>query len=108
MIETFIGVVLPLLITAGVARFSSGEDPGWKRVCALEKRNRGSAGPPKASRVPALIVAWSMGGCSLMMLALIFVNEQNRGALAGFAGALAVVSAATLFLSRNKPSRKTQ
>lgn len=100
LIETFIGVVLPLMITAGVAHFARGEAPGWRRVAALERPPEGEHQAPKASRIPALVVGWSMAACSVMMVALIFVNEQNKGTLAVFAGILAGISGVTFLLSR--------
>jgi SSS family transporter len=108
VIETFIGVVLPLLITGGVAHFARGEAPGWQRVAALERAPGEGRQPPKASRIPALIVAWSMAVCSLMMVALIFVNERDKGTLGVFAGVLATISVVTFVLSRRNHLRNSQ
>lgn len=101
LIETFIGVGLPLIITATVAHFAQGEAPGWKNIATLARpQDQEDYLPPKASTIPAMIVAGSMAACSVMMLILIFVNDQNKGALAIFAGVLALISILTYTLAR--------
>ncbi|MFT5105832.1 MAG: SSS family solute:Na+ symporter [Verrucomicrobiales bacterium] len=102
LVETFIGVVLPLLVTAATVALARRESPGWARVEALDKDT--GEQDPKSSRVPALVVGWCMAACSLMMFVLTLVNEQSRGALLAFAAALGVVSAVTLKLSGQKPN----
>jgi solute:Na+ symporter, SSS family len=99
LIETFIGVGLPLLITAWVAHTAREESPGWAKVAALERPPEGSVEPPKPSPIPALIVGYSMGACSLMMAALLFVNDDNHAVLLSFALVLAAISGTTFFIA---------
>jgi SSS family solute:Na+ symporter len=100
LIETFIGVLLPLIITAGVALSAHDDSPGWARVAALERAPERTRERPKASHIPALVVGLSMGVCSLMMAALVFVNDENRLTMAVFALVLAVISGATFLVAR--------
>jgi Na+/proline symporter len=102
LIETFIGVAMPLLITGAAATLARGESPGWRRVAALKALTNSNDEPLQASPVPALVVGWSMAACSLMMVALIFINERDRGTLGVFAGVLAILSAVTLFMARRR------
>ena len=71
-------------------------------VAALDRPTSDSDVAPAASPVPTLVVGWSMAACSLMMVALIFVNEQNQGTLGVFAGVLAIISATTLLVAHRR------
>ena len=102
LIETFIGVVLPLLITFTVSYFSKKEAPGWARIEALGAEGDLEENLARPSKMPALVVGWSMAACSLMMFVLVFVNSRDRGALAGFAISLALISAVILRLTSQK------
>jgi Na+/proline symporter len=102
LIETFIGVVLPLIITAFVAWSARGDSPGWKKLEALERPSESEVEPPMPSPIPALVVALSMGACSLMMTALIFINEENRVTMAIFALILAIISALMFLVVRRR------
>jgi len=99
LIETFIGVGLPLLITAWVAHTAREDAPGWAKVAALERPPEGSVELPKPSSIPALIVGCSMGACSLMMAALLLVNDENHAVLLIFALVLAAISGTTFFIA---------
>ena len=106
LIETLIGVALPLVITAVVVHTRKREAPGWGRIAALERPAGEEAPAPKPSRIPALVVGISMGACSLMMVALIFVNERNKGTLGAFAAVLAVIAVVMLLLARKPAARR--
>ena len=102
LIETFIGVVLPLLITFVVVRFSREDSPGWGRIESLRVQEESGKDEGESRRVPALIVGWSMAVCSGMMLILVFVNNTDRGTLFVFSMILAVISA-LVFRVASKP-----
>lgn len=102
LIETFIGVILPLLITFAVSYFSKGVAPGWARIEALGSEDQHNEDLVQPSKIPALIVGWSMAVCSLMMLILVFVNSQDRGTLGAFTVVLALISIVILRRSSQK------
>ena len=108
VIETFIGVVLPLLITFLVVRFTGKEAQGWSRIQALRRENEENPGEGTSSEVPALIVGWSMAACSAMMLVLVFVNQSDRGVLLSFSIMLALISASILLLARKQKTQFTK
>lgn len=102
LIETFIGVVLPLVITGTVAVLARVESPGWGRVAALKAEGESKELAPEASRIPALIVAWCLAACGLTLFALIFINTEARGILGIFSGTLGALSALIFFMARKR------
>jgi hypothetical protein len=59
MVETFIGVILPLIITALSIRLARRDSPGWQAVAALQGRAAEDAPPPgPASPLPIVGGQW--------------------------------------------------
>jgi Na+/proline symporter len=100
IIETFIGVILPLLITLVVVRSTKEEAAGWGKI--YSQKNQIEEDEGGSSEMPALLVGWSMAVCSGMMLILLLVNEKDRGVLGVFALILAFVAALVLRLALKK------
>jgi Na+/proline symporter len=103
--STFTGVFLPLIVIAATLLFSRKEAPGWAKIRDLADRESKREHPP-SSAVPALIVAISLAAAALTLLILIAFNDTSQGLLAGFSGALFVLSALLFSLSR-RMNRKT-
>jgi SSS family transporter len=102
-VETFIGVILPLIITALSIRLARRDSPGWQAVAALQGQAAEDAPPPgPASNLPARVVGWSMAACSLLMAGLIPINPGSRISLTVFTALLAVISAVILRVSRTR------
>lgn len=104
-IETFIGVILPLLITAITIRLARHDSPGWAKIAPLIRTTDDEPSPTgKPNTLPVVMIMWSMACCSALMAALIFINEDNKITLAIFAGILAAI-AALIFILLKKTSR---
>lgn len=97
-VDLIIGLALPIGTLLLVQMMSHGTAAGWDRVADLAARtdlNRGLA-PITSSPMPALIVAYSLLGCSPLMGVLAVFDSQNRFVLLAFAAILAVFGAAIL------------
>ena len=92
--KTFTGVVLPLLILSIVQLVSKGSSAGYTRVHELEVEEvaQEATGEVKASNLPAVIVAWAIAACGLLMSALVIINDESRIVIASFAAVLFVVA----------------
>jgi len=93
--KTFTGVVLPLLILTVVQILSKGAAAGYTRVHSLEVEEVAleETGAVKASKLPAIIVAWALAACGLLMSALVLINDESRLVIGAFAAVLFAVAA---------------
>jgi len=93
MMKTLTGVALPVVILLIIQAFSRRPSPGAMRIEALEAEEDilEASGRVQASRLPALIVAWSLMACGVLMLALIPFNTSDRGLLALFGAVLLAI-----------------
>lgn len=93
--KTFTGVVLPLLILTVVQLASKkGMAAGYKRVHELEVEEVAleAAGEVKASKLPAIIVAWAITACGLLMAVLALIDAESRMIIGIFSIALFAIA----------------
>ena len=90
-VEAFVGVVLPVLVLSAIELASHGTSEGFEKVAA-KTREHVHRPKPKMSRLPALVVSWVIGFCSLLMGLLAAVNQEQRQVLAIFSGTLFVIA----------------
>ncbi len=77
--KTFTGVVLPVLVLTVIQLLSRNSSPGYARIQQLKAQEEvlEASGKIKASRLPAIIVAWSLGACGVLMTVLTFIDKQS-------------------------------
>lgn len=82
--ETLSGVVLPVVVLFVVQVLSRGTAPGYETVARLEAEEEQleESGAVQASNLPAIIVAWSIGACGVLMTALAVVHHLRDVELA--------------------------
>jgi solute:Na+ symporter, SSS family len=102
---TFTGVILPLLVIGVMWMISKREAPGWRAIEELAGHAEGLE-VPAPSAMPARIVGISLALCAATLLALIPINDENQGMLAGFAIALLTLSTLMLRLARRMRQNK--
>lgn len=92
--KTFTGVVLPVLVLVVIQLLSRRLSAGYAKIEALEAEEEAleASGEIKASRLPAIVVAWSIGACGLLMLVLTLVNEESKLVTGIFASVLFVIA----------------
>lgn len=102
-VNTFTGVVLPVLILAILQPLSRGEAAGHTRLASLVEtaKAKQESDPQVASRLPAIVVGIAVAACGLLMFLLMLVpeNQDDRTVLAGFGGCLLVLSCCILAVS---------
>ena len=107
--STLTGVVLPLAIVTLFLLLARREAPGWAKIADLKPTGDEAEADANASVLPARIVAVSLLFCAFVLFALIPVNSDTRGHLAGFGAGLLGLGALVFFLARGKngypPSR---
>lgn len=102
--STVTGVILPLLIIGAMLLFAKREAPGWREF-ANAKSDQEEPAPPASSSEPARIVGISLAVCGATLLALIPINDTQRGILFGFAVALFLLAGLMFHLARRtRPS----
>ncbi len=90
--EIVVGVIVPVGILTIIQMTSRTAHPGYQRVADLAATQ--SQVPARvASRLPALMVAWSIGVCGMVMAALALFDREQWHILLGFAVALFAISA---------------
>lgn len=104
-LKTFTGVIFPIIILS-IAEFTSqGEASGYLALEKLKQNNAqddaSSEEPKESNPLAARVVAFCLSVCGVMMVSLIFINEESQGLLALFSGILFTISA-TLFISTKK------
>ncbi len=95
--KTFTGVVLPLVILAVIQMGAAQRmDEVFLRIQQLGTAELAleSNGRVKASRLPAIVVAWSIGLCGLMMAVLAVVDGDSVRIMGIVAAALFIITAA--------------
>lgn len=106
-VNTFTGVVVPVLILVIMQTTSRGVSFGHQQVAAKKQATLGSA-TVESSRLPAIVVGWALALCGVLMFALMLPPE-NRDALVTlgvFGVALAALATLILAMSyRKQPSR---
>ena len=77
--KTFTGVILPIIVLAVIQLLSHKQSAGYTRIQSLQAAEEvlEAAGSIKASRLPAIIVAWSIGTCGLLMAVLAYIDKQS-------------------------------
>ena len=103
-LKTLLGVIYPVAILAVLELTSKGENPGWKKLCALKARaTENTQGTPTQSNpIAAKVVAVCLAICALMMFSLILVNESSHAILAAFGAILLLISSTILYFTRGK------
>jgi len=89
-VNTLTGVVVPVVILGIVELFSRGTAPGWERVQGLPPLEVVAADPLTID-LPARMVGWCLIACGAVNVSLIFVNDDNRGLIAGFSLVVAMI-----------------
>lgn len=90
MVNTLTGVVVPVVILGIVELFSRGIAPGWERVQGLPPLEM-EAADPLTIDLPARMVGWCLIACGAVNVSLVFVNDENRGLIAGFSLVVALI-----------------
>ncbi|TWT85143.1 Sodium/glucose cotransporter [Planctomycetes bacterium CA13] len=102
-VNTFTGVVMPVIILAVMQFFTRGVAPGHQRVAQRISKEQAleASGRVRASRLPAIVVGWALVGCGLLMLALVLVpeNKNDRGTLLLFSSGLLGLAVLILVVS---------
>jgi len=96
---TVVGVILPLIVIGITCLLDRREAPGWAGIKAMAEREAENEAPA-SSAFPAMIMSISLFLCALTLLALIPLNDTDRGMLAGFAIGLFLCSAFLYLLSK--------
>lgn len=102
--DIVLGVVLPAVVVLICMVVGRGVSPGWTRVAAIPRTGEGECAAT-ASRTPAIIIAWSLVSCGVMMALLSIWSEQGRYLLALFSFILLGLAAA-VFIASGKLSPK--
>jgi len=92
--KTFTGVVFPVIILLIIQLLSRKPSAGYAKITALEAEEEvlEASGRIKASHLPAIIVAWSIAACGLMMLALTLINDESKLVTGIFASVLFAIA----------------
>ncbi|MBN1846449.1 MAG: hypothetical protein JW810_12240 [Sedimentisphaerales bacterium] len=104
-VDTAIGVMLPIVILALIQTRLRGESKGFRRVAALAQR-RMDVPPRPSNRLPAVIVALSVGACGVLMLILALLGRESRLITGVFALALLGIAAGIALFLRRASVRK--
>ena len=97
---TVTSVILPLVIVAGCIVLGRKKAPEWTYPEAQPEEPTPESG--NTSHLPARILALCVSACGVTLFALILVNTEARGWLAGFGALLLLIAALILGLSRNR------
>jgi len=97
-IELLIGVVVPAVLVGVLHHTTRATDAGWTRVSQVAVA-RAEEPVLQSSRMPALIVGWSLAASGMMMGILAISDTENRSILGAFAAVLWVLAAAILGFS---------
>lgn len=102
LIDAFVGLVLPLIILAVMELTSRvGQvDPGWRRMASAMAAYDDRPAIVAASRLPALLVAASLGMLGATMSVVALLASKQRMILAVFAALLLVVAAGMAWVNR--------
>ena len=92
-VETLVAVLVPLAVLSVIEFVSRGASVGWEKIALQQQRERQLA-VPRASSLPAWIVAWSLAALALVMGSLSLLNRQQWQILGGFAFCLATIAVA--------------
>lgn len=102
--DIFLGVVLPILVLGTLQLSSTRTAIGWNRVQAFEADRAAATmgmATVRASRLPAIIVAWALTVCGAVMAMLCAMDPEARPVLGLFAAALLLIAASVGLLSRH-------
>lgn len=108
--KTFVGVVLPMMITLGAHLLAKGEDRRWKNIeklQAIEREVVDSKPVGETDNGPARIVGWSMVVIGAGMMCLLPINPGQRLVLCLFAVVVIGIGGITLYLAR-KPENRSE
>lgn len=97
--DILMGVALPVAVLEIIRVCSRSTSMGWQRVVNYEAVERAAALKTTASRLPAIVVAWSLALCGVLMAGLAIHDPQDRGLLGLFAVTLGVLAAVVYGLS---------
>ncbi len=102
--DIFLGVVLPILVLGTLQWSTARTAIGWNRVQAFEADQAAAAlgmATVRASRLPAIIVAWALTVCGAVMATLCVLDAEARLVLGLFAAALLLIAASVGLISRH-------
>ncbi len=102
--DALIGVVLPLAVLTVITLLTRRPSEGFARVAALEQAPDGRL-TTQASRLPAVMVAWSIGLCGVLMLTLAVLQKPVSTIMLVFSMALFGVTGAITLLLRGENAR---
>ncbi|QNN25208.1 Na+:solute symporter [Planctomycetales bacterium ZRK34] len=97
--DILLGVALPVVVLEIIRALGRSTSAGWQRVENFETAERAAAVKTTANRLPAIVVAWAMGLCGLLMAGLAINDPEDRGLLALFAITLWALAATVYGLS---------
>ena len=102
--KTLSGVVLPISVLSLVQLLSKGEAAGYVRVHELQVEEDAleATGVVKASKLPAIIVAWAIAACGLLMSVLTFINDESQLVTGIFAAVLFIIAGTIGLVVRSK------
>ncbi|MFH1924104.1 MAG: sodium:solute symporter family protein [Planctomycetota bacterium] len=103
-VETLVAVLVPLAVLSVMECVSPGTSAGWEKIALQMQRERQLAAP-RASSLPAWIVAWSLATLAMVMGSLSLFDRQQRQILAGFAISLAAIAVAFAWTARRRARR---
>ena len=100
-VETLVAVLAPLAVLSIMEFVSRGTSTGWEKIVRQKQREQQLAAP-RASSLPAWIVAWSLATLSLVMGGLSLFDRQQWKILSGFAIFLAAIAIAFAWTARRR------
>jgi SSS family transporter len=95
-VEIVIGVGLPVVILTVLQLMGPVMTAGWQKVQQFAAQEQAAPSHVITNRLPALVVAWSVGVCGVGMALLAWYDSQARVVLGIFAAAM-VLLAVTIF-----------
>ena len=99
LVQQLVGVLLPVLILGGLELWGDGVDGGWLNV---ENSIVTMEVHAESSKLPALIVAWSMLLLGALMTVLALVDKESTGVLLVFSALLIIIGTGVFFFIRKK------
>lgn len=106
LVDVLIGAVLPVLILSVAHVLSRGEKPGWVEAEARAAEYAPTPiEPGGASHSPPGVIALALGVTGVIMLGLLFVNDEGRLTLAAFGAIVLLLAGAAWRLGRARPAR---
>ena len=93
LMKTFTGVILPVLVLVVLQKLSRNIAPGYQRLQNFCSQVQPNAHTAAIGKLPALIVAWSIAACGLLLLLPLLWDRQSSRILLGFSATLFIGAA---------------